>query len=166
MLLGSIVSNSSILAIIAISWPDGNRYRFSSPTGDQSVSVPDQRSTDSAHCAVRAFIFQQFLIVERAIRLAESPAAAGVARNHNIVDESFHGVTDTIHRRNKTAWLHVRHKEVTAVAPGAEARLLAPAPRRLRVVAIDLSQHRCPGMMVTRLSRDHQAGRCGLIRDA
>ncbi len=70
MLIRSIVSNSSRLAICAMSWPDPNHKRFSSAVGDQSLSFADQRGTDSVLCALRGFVFQRLLIVERIMRYA------------------------------------------------------------------------------------------------
>src|SRR6476660_6729607 len=56
-------------------------------------------------------------------QFAETLAAAGVKRIYGIVGDSLNGLTDSIRRQAKIAWLHVRHEEVAAFAAGAEAHL-------------------------------------------
>jgi pyruvate dehydrogenase (quinone) len=56
-------------------------------------------------------------------QFAETLAAAGVKRIYGIVGDSLNGLTDSIRRQGKIAWIHVRHEEVAAFAAGAEAHL-------------------------------------------
>jgi pyruvate dehydrogenase (quinone) len=50
-------------------------------------------------------------------------AAGGVKRIYGVVGDSLNGLTDSLRRQAKIAWLHVRHEEVAAFAAGAEAHL-------------------------------------------
>src|ERR1700692_464338 len=50
-------------------------------------------------------------------------AAAGVKRIYGVVGDSLNGLTDSLRRQAKVAWVHVRHEEVAAFAAGAEAHL-------------------------------------------
>ena len=56
-------------------------------------------------------------------QFAETLAAAGVKRIYGIVGDSLNGLTDSLRRQGKIAWVHVRHEEVAAFAAGAEAHL-------------------------------------------
>ena len=56
-------------------------------------------------------------------QFAEILAAAGVKRIYGIVGDSLNGLTDSLRRQGKIAWVHVRHEEVAAFAAGAEAHL-------------------------------------------
>ena len=56
-------------------------------------------------------------------QFAETLAAAGVMRIYGVVGDSLNGLTDSLRRQAKIAWLHVRHEEVAAFAAGAEAHL-------------------------------------------
>src|SRR6476619_7866000 len=56
-------------------------------------------------------------------QFAETLAAAGVKRIYRVVGDSLNGLTDSLRRQAKIAWLHVRHEEVAAFAAGAEAHL-------------------------------------------
>src|SRR5689334_3777605 len=50
-------------------------------------------------------------------------ASAGVKRIYGVVGDSLNGLTDSLRRHGKIAWVHVRHEEVAAFAAGAEAHL-------------------------------------------
>ena len=56
-------------------------------------------------------------------QFAETLAAAGVKRIYGVVGDSLNGLTDSLRRQAKIAWLHVRHEEVAAFAAGAQAHL-------------------------------------------
>jgi pyruvate dehydrogenase (quinone) len=56
-------------------------------------------------------------------QFAEILAAAGIKRIYGVVGDSLNGLTDSLRRQAKVAWLHVRHEEVAAFAAGAEAHL-------------------------------------------
>jgi len=56
-------------------------------------------------------------------QFAETLAAAGVKRIYGIVGDSLNGLTDSLRRQGKIAWIHVRHEEAAAFAAGAEAHL-------------------------------------------
>jgi pyruvate dehydrogenase (quinone) len=56
-------------------------------------------------------------------QFAEILAAGGVKRIYGVVGDSLNGLTDSLRRQAKIAWLHVRHEEVAAFAAGAEAHL-------------------------------------------
>jgi pyruvate dehydrogenase (quinone) len=56
-------------------------------------------------------------------QFAETLAAVGVKRIYGIVGDSLNGLTDSIRRQGKIAWIHVRHEEVAAFAAGADAHL-------------------------------------------
>jgi pyruvate dehydrogenase (quinone) len=56
-------------------------------------------------------------------QFAETLAAAGIKRIYGVVGDSLNGLTDSLRRQAKIAWLHVRHEEVAAFAAGAEAHL-------------------------------------------
>src|SRR3989442_6248991 len=49
--------------------------------------------------------------------------AAGVKRIYGIVGDSLNGLTDSLRRKGKIEWIHIRHEEVAAFAAGAEAHL-------------------------------------------
>jgi Thiamine pyrophosphate enzyme, N-terminal TPP binding domain len=59
-------------------------------------------------------------------QFAETLAAAGIKRIYGVVGDSLNGLTDSLRRQAKIAWLHVRHEEVAAFAAGAEAHLTGP----------------------------------------
>ena len=48
---------------------------------------------------------------------------AGVERIYGLSGDSLNGITDSIRRRKRIEWIHVRHEEVAAFAAGAEAHL-------------------------------------------
>src|SRR6476646_10697860 len=54
-------------------------------------------------------------------QFAETLAAAGVKRIYGVAGDSLNGLTDSLRRQAKIAWLHVRHEEVAAFAAGAAA---------------------------------------------
>src|SRR6202030_1003107 len=56
-------------------------------------------------------------------QLAETLAAAGVKRIYGVVGDSLNGLTDSLRKQAKIAWLHTRHEEVADFAAGAEAHL-------------------------------------------
>src|ERR1700733_15382804 len=56
-------------------------------------------------------------------QFAETLAAAGVKRIYGVVGDSLNGLTDSLRKQGKIAWLHTRHEEVAAFAAGAEAHL-------------------------------------------
>src|SRR5262245_43301598 len=56
-------------------------------------------------------------------QFADILVAAGVKRIYGIVGDSLNGLTDSLRRRGKIEWVHVRHEEVAAFAAGAEAHL-------------------------------------------
>jgi pyruvate dehydrogenase (quinone) len=56
-------------------------------------------------------------------QFAETLAEAGVRRIYGIVGDSLSGLTDSLRRKGKIEWVHVRHEEVAAFAAGAEAQL-------------------------------------------
>jgi pyruvate dehydrogenase (quinone) len=56
-------------------------------------------------------------------QFAETLAEAGVKRIYGIVGDSLNGLTDSLRRQGKIAWIHVRHEEAAAFAAGAEAHL-------------------------------------------
>lgn len=56
-------------------------------------------------------------------QFAETLAAVGVKRIYGVVGDSLNGLTDSLRRRGKIEWVHVRHEEVAAFAAGAEAHL-------------------------------------------
>jgi pyruvate dehydrogenase (quinone) len=53
--------------------------------------------------------------------LAETVANAGVRRVWGVTGDSLNGFNDSLGRRKKIDWMHVRHEEVAAFAAGAEA---------------------------------------------
>jgi pyruvate dehydrogenase (quinone) len=55
--------------------------------------------------------------------LVETLAAAGVERVYGVPGDSLNGVTDSIRRQDRIAWIHMRHEEAAAFAAGAEAHL-------------------------------------------
>jgi pyruvate dehydrogenase (quinone) len=55
--------------------------------------------------------------------LIQTLVEAGVTRVYGIAGDSLNGMTETIRKNKKIAWLHVRHEEVAAFAAGAEAHL-------------------------------------------
>jgi len=56
-------------------------------------------------------------------QFAETLAVAGVKRIYGVVGDSLNGLTDSLRRQGKIAWVHVRNEEVGAFAAGAEAHL-------------------------------------------
>src|SRR5437773_4217349 len=55
--------------------------------------------------------------------LVETLVRAGVERIYGVHGDSLNGITDSIRRRERPRWIHVRHEEVAAFAAGAEAHL-------------------------------------------
>src|SRR5437867_5353826 len=55
--------------------------------------------------------------------LVETLAGAGVERIYGVPGDSLNGITDSIRRRERPRWIHVRHEETAAFAAGAEAHL-------------------------------------------
>jgi len=55
--------------------------------------------------------------------LAATLERAGVKRIFGVVGDSLNGVTDSLRRRGKIDWIHMRHEEAAAFAAGAEAQL-------------------------------------------
>jgi pyruvate dehydrogenase (quinone) len=53
--------------------------------------------------------------------LATTLANAGVTRIWGVTGDSLNGLSDSLRRLGKIAWMHVRHEEVAAFAAGAEA---------------------------------------------
>ena len=56
--------------------------------------------------------------------MAETLEVAGVRRIYGVVGDSLNGFTDSLRRRQKIQWVHVRHEEAAAFAAGAEAHLM------------------------------------------
>src|SRR6266576_2272446 len=48
---------------------------------------------------------------------------AGVQRVYGVSGDSLNGITDSIRRRERPHWIHLRHEETAAFAAGAEAHL-------------------------------------------
>src|SRR3984957_5339779 len=55
--------------------------------------------------------------------LVDTLTVAGVKGIYGIVGDSLNPVTDSLRRRKKIDWVHVRHEETAAFAAGAEAQL-------------------------------------------
>src|SRR5579859_1194804 len=55
--------------------------------------------------------------------MAETLHKAGVKRVYGVVGDSLNGISDSLRRRGKIDWIHVRHEEGAAFAAGAEAHL-------------------------------------------
>jgi pyruvate dehydrogenase (quinone) len=55
--------------------------------------------------------------------LVDALAARGVERVYGVAGDSLNGITDSIRRRERPRWVHVRHEETAAFAAGAEAHL-------------------------------------------
>jgi pyruvate dehydrogenase (quinone) len=53
--------------------------------------------------------------------VAETLVNAGVERIWGVTGDSLNGLSDSLRRLGKIAWMHVRHEEVAAFAAGAEA---------------------------------------------
>jgi pyruvate dehydrogenase (quinone) len=53
--------------------------------------------------------------------VAETLVSAGVERIWGVTGDSLNGLSDSLRRLGKIAWMHVRHEEVAAFAAGAEA---------------------------------------------
>jgi pyruvate dehydrogenase (quinone) len=53
--------------------------------------------------------------------VAETLINAGVERIWGVTGDSLNGLSDSLRRLGKIAWMHVRHEEVAAFAAGAEA---------------------------------------------
>ena len=54
---------------------------------------------------------------------ADTLHLAGVQRIYGVVGDSLNGLTDSLRRRGKIEWVHVRNEEAAAFAAGAEAQL-------------------------------------------
>src|SRR3990167_1127312 len=55
--------------------------------------------------------------------LVESLTALDVKRIYGVVGDSLNGITDSLQRKKRIAWVHTRHEESAAIAAGAEAQL-------------------------------------------
>src|SRR5580765_2041658 len=55
--------------------------------------------------------------------LVETLLRAGVERIYGVPGDSLNGITDSIRRRERPRWIHLRHEETAAFAAGAEAHL-------------------------------------------
>jgi len=55
--------------------------------------------------------------------LVDTLVARGVERMFGVSGDSLNGITDSIRRRGRLRWVHVRHEETAAFAAGAEAHL-------------------------------------------
>jgi pyruvate dehydrogenase (quinone) len=55
--------------------------------------------------------------------LAKTLADAGVERIWGVTGDSLNGLSDSLRRLGRIAWMHVRHEETAAFAAGAEAAL-------------------------------------------
>src|SRR5438270_2657817 len=55
--------------------------------------------------------------------LVDTLVARGVERMFGVSGDSLNGITDSIRRRGRLRWVHVRHEEAAAFAAGAEAHL-------------------------------------------
>jgi pyruvate dehydrogenase (quinone) len=47
---------------------------------------------------------------------------AGVERIYGVSGDSLNGITDSIRRKKRIQWIHVRHEEAAAFAAGAKSR--------------------------------------------
>lgn len=56
-------------------------------------------------------------------QMVETLSAAGVTRVYGIVGDSLNGFTDSLRRKDRIRWLHVRHEEVAAFAAAGEAHV-------------------------------------------
>jgi pyruvate dehydrogenase (quinone) len=56
-------------------------------------------------------------------QIAETLATVGVERIYGVVGDSLNGITDSLRRREKIGWVHMRNEEAGAFAAGAEAHL-------------------------------------------
>ncbi len=54
---------------------------------------------------------------------ADTLHLAGVERIYGVVGDSLNGLTDSLRKRGKIEWIHVRNEEAAAFAAGAEAQL-------------------------------------------
>lgn len=55
--------------------------------------------------------------------LTKTLADAGVERIWGVTGDSLNGLSDSLRRLGRIAWMHVRHEETAAFAAGAEAAL-------------------------------------------
>ena len=55
--------------------------------------------------------------------IADTLAQVGVRRIYGLVGDSLNGLTDSLRRKGRIDWVHVRHEETAAFAAGAEAHL-------------------------------------------
>jgi pyruvate dehydrogenase (quinone) len=53
----------------------------------------------------------------------DTPLAAGAKRVHGVAGGSLNGITEAIRTHESIRWIHVRHQETAAFAPGTEAHL-------------------------------------------
>jgi pyruvate dehydrogenase (quinone) len=56
-------------------------------------------------------------------QIVETLELAGVDRIYGVVGDSLNGLTETLRRRNRIAWVHVRHEEAAAFAASGEAQV-------------------------------------------
>ncbi len=55
--------------------------------------------------------------------MVETLEQAGVARIYGVVGDSLNGLTETLRRRARIRWVHVRHEEVAAFAASGESQI-------------------------------------------
>src|SRR5438046_10586856 len=55
--------------------------------------------------------------------LVDTLVAQGVERIYGVAGDSLNGITDSIRRKERGRWVHVRHEETAAFAAGADAHL-------------------------------------------
>ncbi|RAI54677.1 ubiquinone-dependent pyruvate dehydrogenase [Roseicella frigidaeris] len=55
--------------------------------------------------------------------IADTLQQVGVRRIYGVVGDSLNGLTDSLQRKGRIDWVHVRHEETAAFAAGAEAAL-------------------------------------------
>ena len=73
--------------------------------------------------------------------VAQTLHLAGVERIYGVVGDSLNGLTDSLRRQGKIAWVHVRNEEAAAFAAGAEALVafladqLGVSRRMVRIVS-------------------------------
>jgi pyruvate dehydrogenase (quinone) len=56
-------------------------------------------------------------------QIEETLAAVGVERIYGVVGDSLNGITDSLRRKERIRWVHMRNEEAGAFAAGAEAHL-------------------------------------------
>src|SRR6202021_2448524 len=101
-------------------------------------------------------------------QFAETLAAAGVKRIYGVVGDSLNGLTDSLRKQGKIAWLHTRHEEVAAFAAGAEAHLTGElavcagscGPGNLHLIngLFDCHRNRVPILAIAAQIPSHEIG--------